>query len=62
MIKVISIKTENKVKNYLVKRYSNGTYYMNQVIKGKQFYKRWVQTTKDYAMGLTKRFNGQKEK
>ena len=61
MITVHSIKTDNTAKNYLVKRYSNGTYYINQVINGKVFYKTWTQTTKRYAMGLLERFNGNKQ-
>ncbi len=35
--------TDNKDKINVVKRYSNGTYYTNQIILGKQFYRKWQQ-------------------
>ena len=57
-MKVISIKvSENKT--YLVKITDCNHYYINQSIRGKQFYKTWSRTTKAYAMSLLCGFNGE---
>ena len=58
-IRVFSIGTNNEAKKYLVKIYSNGTYYMNQVTNGKVFYRQWTRTNKRYAMSLLDRFNNE---
>jgi len=61
MIEITSIYV-NPHKQYLVKRYADGTYYMNQAINGKLFYRRWTQTTAKYAKSLMFRFDGSSEK
>ena len=45
-ITITSYKSDNPAKVYLVKRYPCGTFYENQFICGKQFYKKWIRTTK----------------
>lgn len=40
--------TENENKQYLVKRTKCGHYYVNQIIHGKVWYKRWEKVTKWY--------------
>jgi len=46
-------------KQYLVKRYYDGTYYINQTISGKVFYRRWTKTTASYAKYLRTGYHGQ---
>ena len=43
---ITSYASRNPKKVYLVKKYECGTYYENQFICGKQFYKKWIRTTK----------------
>lgn len=38
----------NKEKIWLIKKYSNSTYYLNQMINKKIFYKKFTQTNKKY--------------
>jgi len=53
---------QNKTKVYWVKRYSNGHYYLNQSVMGKQFYRRWIRTSAAYAKSLLNSFDGSQEK
>jgi len=40
--------TENEAKQYLVKRYACGHFYVNQRIRGQVYYRRWVRLPKRY--------------
>lgn len=42
----------NPIKVWIVKRDSNGHYYMNQEIAGKLFYSKYVRTTKKYLISI----------
>ena len=46
------INTNNPAKQYLVKRYPSGNYYINQLIAGKVFYKRWTRDIKSWCLQL----------
>jgi len=61
LIKVKFIPTENPAKVYLVKRYSNGTYFINTLIKGKQFYRQWTRVKRHYANYLEEDFYRRKK-
>lgn len=47
-ILITSFASDNPKKVYVVKKYPCGTYYENQFICGKQFYKKWIRTTKKF--------------
>ena len=52
-VKIWELGTDNSEKVYLVKYYSSSRcWYLNQLIKGKQFFKRWERCSAKYARTL----------
>lgn len=48
-ITITSYATDNPKKVYVVKKYPCGNYYENSFICGKQFYRKWIRTTKKFV-------------
>jgi len=46
----IFLASHNSNKKYVITRYPNGTYYVNEFIHGQVFYKRNVRVSKSYVM------------
>ena len=45
-IKITDYRNLDKV--WIIKRYRSGNYYLNQIITGKQYYRKFIRTTKEY--------------
>lgn len=53
--------TDNPDKDYLVKRYDNGCYYINQIVCGKVFYRSWTRVTKNFVEDIIRKdFKGRR--